>query len=151
MKKLQKLHAIFSSPKYGVVFLATTIVFGAIIAVTSDIIIFPSLQLNPIAQPLQIGIISIIVFLLAANTSVLVQNFDLRKDTGGKTTTLFGTAAAFFTTACPVCQPIWLVWIGAGSATAFLSDVSILIGIASIAMLLFSLNILLKEDFCEVK
>jgi hypothetical protein len=56
---------------------------------------------------------------------------------------------ALITTACPICQPIWLVWLGLGSATAFLSEVSIYLATSSIFLLGFSLY--KSTELCEVK
>jgi hypothetical protein len=125
---------------------------GALLAVTADILVVPGLYVNPGVEPLQLGIVALLVLVMALNGTVALHNIDGRT-VAGSAGGLFGTAGALFTSACPFCQPIWLVWLGFGSATAFLAQYGALIGIGSIALLGISLHYGLKSasGTCEVK
>jgi len=152
MNYLKVLSEIFSNIKYRLAFAAMALVLMPIFAVTSDIIVLSTLEFNPIADPFKIALMIMIVTLIALNGTVLLHNYDARKSLGKKTT-LLGSLTALFTTTCPVCQPIWLVWLGFGSASAFLAQISLYVGLLSISLLLVSLHYSLKPIYntCEVK
>lgn len=130
-------------------FILISIVIGLIFAVTSNILIVQTMEINQAIEEINIAIVVIIVFLLSANITLIIKRNAVK--THKKTTTL-GFLTGILTTACPICQPIWLFWLGLGSATAFLADVSAYIGIISIALLSFSLyNSMRSTNQCEVK
>lgn len=149
MDYVNKIVSILSKGKYARIFCLLFILFGLVFAISADIIIFPTFELNPIAEPVKIVAIASIVFLATLNFTVILHNYDSKKKSN-KSNSLFGVITALFTTACPVCQPVWLFWIGFGSATAFLADISIYIATLSIVLLLISLRYALS-DKCEVK
>jgi hypothetical protein len=128
------------------------VVFGALLAITADIVVLPGLYFNPGIEPLQLGIVALLVPMMALNGTVAFHNIEARI-VAGSAGGFIGTAGALFTSACPFCQPIWLVWLGFGSATAFLAQYGALIGIGSIALLLVSLHYCIKSasGTCEVK
>lgn len=152
MNYSKELGSIFAQSRYRIVLLICLALLGPIFAITSDIIVINTLQINSIAEPMKVLIMSLVVILMSINVTVLFHNYEIRKSTGNKIT-LLGIVAALFTTACPICQPIWLVWFGFGSFTAFLSDISAYVGIFSLGLLLLSLHNLLKSasSTCEVK
>ncbi len=147
-----ELGKIFVHIRYRITLFLLLALLGSIFAITSNIVVPSTLQLNPSAEPIKIIMMLMIVILMSINLTVLFHNYEMRKGTV-KQSTILGTLGAPFTTACPICQPIWLVWLGFGSFTAFLSDISIYIGILSFGLLLLSLHNLLKaaSSTCEVK
>ena len=152
MDYLNAVTEVLGKPRYRNVLVILLLVLAPIFSLTSDIIIPSTLEFNPISDPMKIVLMSVIVLLMSINGSVLLHNYEARKSMGKKTTIL-GTLTALFTTTCPVCQPIWLVWLGFGSATAFLAEVSIYLSMLSIGSLLLSLHYSLKPalDICEVR
>ena len=142
---------VLKQARYRTVFVMLLVVLTPIFAVTSDIIVPSTLELNPIADPIKIALMFMIAVLMSLNGTVLFHNYEAKKKAGKKTTVL-GTIAALFTTTCPICQPIWLVWLGFGSASAFLADISIYVALLSISLLIVSLYFSLKSsNKCEVK
>ena len=138
--------------RYLTVCVLVTLVVLPIMLISSAIISPFGFTFNPLAEPLGIVLTIVIAILISLNLTVLFYNYE-QKNMVKKKTTLIGGAVALFTTACPVCQPTAIVLLGFGSAVGFLSEISIYIAIASIAILLFSLFSSLKyscED-CEVK
>ena len=152
MDYLNAVTEALGKPRYRNVFVILLLVLAPIFSLTSDIIIPSTLEFNPISDPMKIVLICVIVLLMSINGSVLLHNYEARKSMGKKTTIL-GTLTALFTTTCPVCQPIWLVWLGFGSASAFLPNISIYVALLSISLLLVSLHYSLKSmsSVCEVK
>lgn len=151
MKQLENLAGVLSDGHYLKVLIFSALVLGAVLAVTSGFFVPASLDFNPLAEPLKVAIVAVIALLLALSITVLLERHDKAK-TSDKKITLVGAITAFFTTTCPFCQPVVLLWLGLGSATAFLVEYSIPISLASIAFLLVSLNLALKsEEVCEVK
>ncbi len=151
MKQLiHSLRSVLSKRKYLAIFIGFLAVLLPLLAISAAIISPYGFTTNPLAEPIGIVLTILIAILMSINLTVLLHNRD-SKTLVKKKTTLLGGFAAFFTTACPVCQPTWLVWLGFGSAAGFLSDVSIYIAVASIGILIFSLYNSLKcaDGKCE--
>jgi len=143
MSATEALRGIISTPKYAATAIAIFIVLAPVFALTSGLIVPPSFELNAIAELPKIGMVAAIVGLLAVNVAVLRRNMDMNADSG-KAVGIFGGVAGMFTSTCAVCQPVWLIWIGFGSASAFLAEISYYIGAVSIVLLAFGLNGQLK-------
>ncbi len=152
MKKLSALREILCTRKHLATFFAIIAILLPLLGVSAAIISPYGFTLNPLAEPFRIVLTIVIAILIGLNLTVLLYNRD-SKSHAKKETTLLGGAAAIFTTACPICQPTWLVWLGFGSAVGFLSDTSNYIAIASIAILSLSLYNSLKcaSGECEAK
>ncbi len=151
MNELEALRAVFSGWRYRAVAIALAAVLAPLLAVTSNVFSPSGLSLNPFAEPLRIALVAAIAAAMAVNGAILLRNFEMRMALGGKAAAA-GSAAALFASACPVCQPVWLIWLGLGSATAFLSDISLYIGAFSLLMLLVSIRQSLRSssNTCEV-
>ncbi len=130
---------VLSQKRYQAAFSLIFMAFLPILALSSGIIVPSTLEFNAAAEPLRIGLVLLIAALISANGAVMFRNYEQRKKAAGKSSAI-GAIAGFFTTACPVCQPAWLIWLGAGSAAGFLADISIYLGIASAALLAVSLH-----------
>ncbi|MEW6036615.1 MAG: hypothetical protein AB1529_08450 [Candidatus Micrarchaeota archaeon] len=148
---LEPLAAVLGQWRYRTAFLALLVILLPLLSVSSSTIIPWTLELNPTAEAPKIAIMGAVASLMALNGAVLLHNYEAMKAAGG--TTALGTLAALFTSACPVCQPIWLVWLGLGSATAFLADIGLYMGLLSLGLLVFSLHNSLKaaSGTCEVR
>ncbi len=151
MNHIKALSELFKQKKYALAFAFLLLVLAPIFAITSDILVPSTLELNPIAEMPKIVLVLGTVVLIALNLTVFFHNYEAKKNASKKTTAL-GAVAALFTTACPVCQPIWLVWLGLGSASAFLTDISLYVGFLSVSLLLVSLHYSLKSSSatCEI-
>lgn len=91
-----------------------------------------------------------IVFLISLNGTITIHNYDLKKEYSKNS--FLGGFIAFFASTCPVCQPIWLIWLGFGSVSAFLSGIGLYIGLLSIILLTISLYYSLKSvSSCPIK
>lgn len=150
--RLERLIRVFSSARNALIFLLVAAAAAAVLSITSGIFVPSVLELNPLAEPLGIAGMLAISVLFALNATVIFSNYaDESRTNAG--TAFAGGFAALFTTACPVCQPVWLVWLGFGSATAFMADVSVYIWAASAVLLSVSLYYSLGKhnNTCEVK
>lgn len=145
------LESVFGSGRYRLAFVIALAVLSPLLAVSSNIVVPSTLDINPGAEAPDILLVGAISVLIALNLSVLLHNLELSAPVNGGGA--LGAFAALFTSACPVCQPIWLVWLGFGSATAFLAEFGRYISVLSIAMLAVSLHHSLKaaSGTCEVK
>ncbi len=155
------LQLVFSKRKYKFAFAALIILLVPLYAALTDIIILaPQLAFNPSIKPLEAFLIFSVAILASLGFTIAAyQIFELhsisKKSVGGS---ILGAGAggsilATFASACVVCQPIWLVWLGFGSASIFLVDFSIYIVLASLAILLYSVHTGLRSvvDRCKVK
>jgi hypothetical protein len=147
------LSEVFSQARYQNAFVLLLFVLTPLLAITSDIFVLATMQFNPILDQFKASLMAVIVVLMSLNATVVLHNYEKRKPAMKSTTALGATVAAFFTTACPVCQPIWLLWFGLGSATVFLAEISVYVALLSIALFVFSLHYSLKSvsNICEVK
>ncbi len=151
MNHLKVLGEVFGEARYRLAAAAIAAAAVPALAITSNILSPDGLALNPFAEPARVAVVAAIAGAMAVNGAVLMHNYDMRKAAGARTTAI-GALAALFTSACPVCQPVWLVWLGLGTATAFLSDIGLYFGLLSLGMLVISIHYSLKsaETVCEV-
>lgn len=138
---------VFAKQKYMLLFAALFAVLLPAYAVLTNIAITSPPSFNPYIKPVEAGMIFAISVLAALGfTLAAFQFFELhsvsRKSVGGSVlgAGAGGTVLATFASACSVCQPIWLFWLGIGSATAFLADYGAYMLLASIALLLYSIR-----------
>ena len=151
MNYFSSLKKVFSEKNYLAIFILSFIILGTILSITSGFFLPAFMEFNQTSQPLNVAIVIAIAFLLALNLTIFIRNYEAKKQESNKTT-FVGALAGLFMTSCPICQPIWLVWIGLGGSTAFLADISIYFGIASVLFLLIGLHYSLKsvDANCEV-
>ncbi|AJF59635.1 MAG: hypothetical protein QT03_C0001G0126 [archaeon GW2011_AR10] len=151
MNDIERLMQILSARRYIVAFLLFSVVISLVLSVTSGFALLYIFNTVQIVEPLNIFVLIVVILLLALNLTVLLKNYE----TGIKTESSGAVAGAFtglFLTSCPICQPVWLIWMGLGSSTAFLADISIYFGIASALFLTIGLHYSLKApEKCEVK
>jgi len=70
---------ILTKTRYALVFFLLLIIFAIVFAITANIVIFPSdfspsFDLNPIIEPINLVLISVIIFLVALNFIVMLHN-----------------------------------------------------------------------------
>lgn len=125
----------------------------AIIYATLTSIVFwtPYSGINPSIELVRVLPIAIVVLLAALLLAMQWLDWNRASDTKliPSKTGLAGSMAGFFATGCPICQPIWLVWLGLGQASLFLIDLSVWISLVSIALLIYSLHAKLNEN-CQI-
>ena len=140
------LALLFSRRKYAALFVLLFLVLLPIYAVLTDILVISPLSLNPAIKPLETVLILAISVLAALGFTLGAFELELhavsRKSVGGSVlgAGAGGSTLAVFASACTVCQPVWLFWFGLGSVTTFLADYGIYILLASMALLLYSIN-----------
>jgi hypothetical protein len=139
MDYFSALGQVFSKMRYKIAFIALLAVLLPLFLFLSNILVPEPLSINPFAGQEMVALVIAIVFLMSLNWAVLLRNYEMNVSCGKKAGAL-GTLAAFLTSACPVCQPAWLVWFGLGCTAAFLSEISIYLALASILLLLISLH-----------
>ncbi len=151
MNDITALREVFAGRRYRVAAAGLAAVLIPLLAITSNILSPDGLSINPFAEPLGVVIMAAIAAAMAVNGAILLRNYDLRAALPGKAAAA-GGGAALLASACPYCQPVWLVWLGLGSATAFLSAIGAYLGLLSLAMLLVSIHYSLKsaKAVCEV-
>ncbi len=140
---------------YSRLFIALLILLGFAYVVLTDVFVLSLMQFNSIIRPLDVLLISVIAFLAALTTTATVYRMREFKSFSKRSTAgFFGTFVGFFATACPVCTPIWLSWLGVAGSFAFLTQASLYIELASIALLTVSLYLTAKavnKKTCEIK
>jgi len=156
----QGLQLVFSTGKYRLLAAVFFIILLPLYAVLTDIIILSPPSFNPNLKPLEASLIFLIAILASLGFTIAAfQLSELRRISmqsacgSALGAGAGGSVLAAFATTCTICQPIWLVWLGLGSVSAFLIDYSIYIILASILMLLYSLHIGLKAiaEGCGIK
>ncbi len=142
-------------PFYLRLFISLLIVLGFAYVVLTDVFVLSLMQFNSIIRPLDVLLIAVIAFLAALSTTLSLYRmrefkaFSKRGSAG-----VFGSFVGFFATACPVCAPIWLSWLGIAGSFAFLTQASLYIELSSIALLTVSLYLTaqaVNKKTCEVK
>jgi hypothetical protein len=118
-------------------------------------LLLPQFSPNPNILPVEAGLVLLVAILASLGFTLgAFQVFELRtasrKSIGGSIigAGAGGTVLAAFASACSVCQPVWLFWLGLGSATAFLADYGLYVLLASLAILVYSLNAGLTAIVC---
>jgi len=156
----QGLPLVFSKQKYLWLFFLLAAFLLPLYSVLTDIIVLSPLSINPNLKPFEALLIFLIsIFAALGFTIAAFQLAELRaasrKSIGGSIlgAGAGGTVLATFASACTVCQPIWLFWLGLGSASAFLVDYSAYVLLASLAILAYSANAGLKAavNGCPVR
>ncbi|MBI4044735.1 MAG: hypothetical protein HY392_03425 [Candidatus Diapherotrites archaeon] len=132
---------VLATPAYALGFLALTIILVPLYVILTGMLLLNPIEPNPKIEPINAFLIILIAVL--SGLVIVVTLFKLKQNIAGKQSGKTGAVGSFlglFATACPVCQPIWLIWLGLGSATAFLADYSTLIALAGTLLLLYSLH-----------
>jgi hypothetical protein len=150
------LETVFSRRRYAYLALALFFVFLFLYAVLTNVVVLnllyfdsnmpawravPPVSLNPNLQWWDALPTVLLAGLAALGFSIAA--FQLREMSGLRAGGGAGMAGSFlglFATACPICQPLWLFWLGLGGVSAFLADWSIYIFAASLALLAFSVH-----------
>lgn len=154
------LALVFSKPKYVWVWAAFFTFLLPIYAALTNIMILEPLSINPNLRLPETALIILVAALASVGFTVAAFSFwesrnVSKRALGGGMVGMGagGGALATFATTCTICQPIWLVWLGLGGISAFLVDYSMLIALASIAFLLYSIDSGLKQilEGCKLK
>lgn len=149
--KLKKLKEIVLEKRYSAVLLISLAIISLLLGLAGSLIVPSTLGINPTAEAGLIAIMLVQALLISLNITVALHNQNKSSATEGKGFAISGTIVALFTSACPVCQPYWLFFLGAGTATAFLADISPYLGIIAIALLSYSLNKALEDKSCGIR
>ncbi|MBI3588575.1 hypothetical protein HY995_02350 [Candidatus Micrarchaeota archaeon] len=143
-KDIDSLHTILGRPHYALLFAALSTIVILAYWMLTGILVPSTLAFNPLLKPLDSTLITAIAALTALMLTVTAFRFRQHDTRNLRKRTLAGSALGLFTTACPVCQPIWLVWLGLGASTLFLVELSAYLEVASVIAILFSLHWILQ-------
>ncbi len=143
------LNEMLAQNRYRLIFLAVLCISIFIIMLSTNVIVPSTFEINPIAEPLRIGMNFVVSGLMALNLTVALFRHEVLGKIGGKSS-LLGAVLGLFGNTCAICQPFWLVYLGFGSAFAFLSDWGLYISMLSAVLLILSLRGQLSKK-CEVK
>ncbi|MBI5176527.1 hypothetical protein HY995_00400 [Candidatus Micrarchaeota archaeon] len=150
------LKGVLSSQKYLAGFLVGFAIVLLFYAVFNDILVInPPFSINPDVSLTSASLVLIISFLTSLLLVVFIHN--AKRQISLKSSNkagLSGSLLAAFGTACPVCQPIWLVWLGLASPALALVKFALAIQLASIVILIVSLHFSLREvslKTCPIK
>ncbi|MEM4261499.1 MAG: hypothetical protein QXI10_00885 [Candidatus Diapherotrites archaeon] len=140
--RLQNFLSVFSG--FRLILFVVFLVFSFFVfAFASGILLFPSLDFNPLIDYYFVFLVFLISVLFAANLLVVFYGFNLSKSF------LLGSFSGVFTTSCAFCAPTFMAWLGLGSFFGFLSSFSFYFGLLSVFLLSYSLWFSLGD--CEVK
>ncbi len=150
------LETVFSNGKYAWLALALFFVFLALYAVLNDVVVFNPFYaglpapdghaLPPVSFNSSLSWWDAVPTVLLAGLAALgfsIAAFQMAELSRIAPASKLGAAGGFmgaFASACPICQPVWLLWLGFGSVSAFLADWSIYIFAASLLLLAFSIH-----------
>lgn len=141
------LSLVFSKQKYAVLFFALLLFLIPLYSILTNIVVLEPLSLNPNLKLPEVPLIALIALLASVGFTIAAYQFSelhsaSRKSIGGSMlgAGMGGSVLATFASSCAICQPVWLFWLGLGSATAFLADYSIHIELASLAILFYSVH-----------
>lgn len=137
---LQAVWEALEGRNYKLLFAGVFILLLGVYAVLTDIVVLSEgVALNPNLKLLEASLV-LAIALLSSLTLTLVAYRSRMLGARIEKRNFFGSAVGVFATACPVCQPIWLVWLGLGSQALFLIEISTYVALASITLLLVSLH-----------
>ena len=137
----KRLRAVFSTRRYILLFAVLLVIIAPLYALLTNIVLLSPLSCNPDIRLPEAALIIFAAILASLGFTVAAyQAFEQHSLSRFAEAGVWGGAIGFFASACAVCQPIWVVWLGLGSVTAFLADYSIYIVAASILLMLYSLN-----------
>ena len=135
------MRLVFSSRKYILLFAALLIIFVPLYALLTNMMVLSPLSANPDIRLPEAALILVAATLASLGFTIAAyQSFVQRSLSRFAEAGVWGGALGFLASACAVCQPVWVMWLGLGSLLAFLADYSIYILLASIALMLYSLN-----------
>lgn len=143
---LQGFRLVFSQRKYVLLFALLILLLVPLYAVFTDIFVLYTMSFNPTLRLPEALFIVFAAILAALGFAIAAyQAFEQHALTHLSKAGVGGGVIGIFASACAVCQPAWLVWLGLGSVTAFLVDYSIYIVIVSIAVMLYSIHSAFKS------
>lgn len=148
------LRAVFSKPKYAALLVFFLVSLLPAYSILTNFVILDPLSVNPSVKPFSAALMLFTAALSALGFTIAAyQLIEFKMLSQGSKAGIGGTILSFFSSACPICQPVWLFWLGLGSAGAFLADFGIYVLLASIAILLFSIHLGLKAvgEGCKSK
>lgn len=155
-KQKAGLGMVFSRRKYAWLALALFFVFLSIYTLLTNVVLINTLYFNPnmpawqevplvsfnpnltvwnAAPTILLAALSAFGFSIAA-----FQLGELSAIAPASKTGAIGSLMGTLASACPICQPIWLVWLGMGSMSGFLADWGGYILAASLVILTFSVH-----------
>ncbi len=140
------LEQVFSKNGYLLLLAILLLVLVPAYLALTNVLLLNPLAVNPSAETPGTALSAILGVLSAGGITVGV--FQMREMGGvsaASKTGLGGSVLGLFGSACPICQPVWLFWLGLGSAGAFLSDYGIYLLTASMLIVLFSLHLGLQS------
>lgn len=141
-------------PKLILLLLVLTPIYATL---TSIVYWTPFFGINPSAEAAMtlpiltiVGLTSILLTIGWSERSETQKKANEIRGQNSSPVGLLGSVFAFFATGCPICQPIWLVWLGLGQASLFLIDLSIWISGLSILLLIYAMHQKLNES-CKIR
>jgi hypothetical protein len=144
---------MLSAPKYLAAFVLLFICLEAVYAVATDMLL-PDWKINPLLKVHEAILISAIAALAALSLLLIAYGRECANYAKNASIAGVGGLLGLFATACPVCQPAWLLWLGLGGATVFLVQASLFIELISIALLLVSIYYTLeaiRNPKCKIR
>jgi len=146
----EKIRDLFSSGSSIARFIGLFLVITLLYFVLTGIVLINPIDVNPSLKALNVGLTIIISGLTALIGIITWDRMTLQSSLNDSKKGLIGSAVGLFASACPVCQPIWLLWLGLGPASAFLVEYSTLISLMGIGLLLFAIHSSLSTPLtCE--
>lgn len=136
----EKLREILSNRSMLVCFIVLFLIVTLLYFVLTGILLVNPIEVNSSLSGLNVGLT---ISISGLTTLIIVITWNRMRTTSrvnSPKSSIVGSAAGLFASSCPVCQPIWLLWLGLGPASAFLIEYNTIIAVFGIGILFFSLH-----------
>lgn len=135
------LSIVFSKRKYLWLFALLLLIFLPVYAILTGVYVLSYMGFNVNLKFFEAALVPFVAFLAALGFTIAAFQFkELPSQSHWPKAGLIGSVLGTFSSACAICQPIWLVWLGLGSVAVILADYSAHILIASILLLLYAIH-----------
>ena len=135
------LSIVFSKRKYALLFAALLLILLPIYAILTGVYVLSYMGFSLNLKTFEAAMVPLVAFLAALGFTIAAfQLKEIPSQSHWPKAGLIGSVLGTFSSACAICQPIWLVGLGLGSVAAILADYSAHILIASILLLLYAIH-----------
>lgn len=135
---ISSLSIVFSGAKYKFLFAALLVLLTFAYFTATNVFVFGTLSLNPLLKLPDATLIFLIALFSSLGFTVFAYKFSQSAQLSHAKETAGASALGIFASACPVCQPACLAWLGFGSVSIFLTEYSTYIALASVLLLLYA-------------
>lgn len=141
---IRALSETLSTGKRKAEFLALAAAVVSAYLVATNVFVPSLMEVNPSIEPGRVVLVVLIAFFTSLLLFMLYCNRSMFAAARNKTG-VAGVLGGLLTSACPICPPLVASWLGLGGSLYFLADYGFYVGIASLALILYSLYSMSKN------